>query len=226
MSSDTRRNFHQQLDDISADVLRLGEMVLEALSGATEALLNNDRVIAQTIVDGDDPIDDLAVAVEDRCYQLLATQQPMAVDLRLLVTDIHLVSEIERSGDLAVNIAKAASRLPGGIVGDPSVRGLVGRLSESAHGLFTMAMHAYRDSDETVAARLDSLDDEVDDLHRAYIERMLEVCRAGEVDVQAAVQLALVGRYYERIADHAVNIGERVRYRVSGWMPATPRQHP
>jgi phosphate transport system protein len=225
VSRDFRRTFHQQLDDVSAEVLRLGELVLEALAAATEALLAGDRGGAQHIVDGDDAIDDLAVAIEDRCYQLLATQQPMAVDLRLLVTDIHLVNEIERSGDLAVNIAKTAQRLRGGMVPDPTVRGLVDRLGEGARRLFTMAMAAYRDGDERVAARLDSLDDEVDDLHREYIERMLEVCRAGDVDVQTAVQLALVGRYYERFADHAVNIGERVRYRVSGWMPATPREH-
>jgi phosphate transport system protein len=117
-----------------------------------------------------------------------------------------------------VNVAKASRRIHGMPI-DAKVRGLIQSMSDEALRLYRSAIDAYADGDEAKAAALDDMDDILDAIHADYIAAVLETCRAGVLDIQAAVQLALVGRYYERIGDHAVNVGERVRYMVSGWLP-------
>ena len=184
----------------------------------TEALLTLDLAAAQALIDGDDEIDVLTLDIEERCFTILARQQPMASDMRALVTAIRLTSEIERSGDLMVNVAKATRRLYG--VRDPcaAARACSERMAEEAVRLYGLAMDAYAEGDADLAAALDDMDDRLDQLHKDYIQAILEL-HADVRDVQVAVQLALVGRYYERIGDHAVNIGERVQYMVTGWLP-------
>ena len=216
--SDTRRTFHQHLDEVKADVMRLGALVIEAIPRATEVLLSSAWDGADDLIAADDVLDDLTASIEDRCFQLLATQQPMASDLRAIVTAIRLSSEMERSGDLVVNIVKGAGRMLGAPI-DPRTRGLIQQLSEGSRQLFQIAIDAYADRDTVMAAALDGLDDQIDSLHRDFIQQVLESCREGRMTVECAVQLALIGRYYERISDHAVNIGERVRYLVEGWLP-------
>lgn len=215
---ETRRSYHQQLEGIRADIVRMAAMVTEGVPWATQVLLDLDLGGAQRIIDDDDPLDALAVETEEQCYAVFALQQPMAGDLRALITAVRMVSEIERSGDLVVNIAKGARRIYGTEY-SPRMRGLIGRMGEEAARLFRLAIDAYVDGDAAMAAALDDLDDRLDDLHQDYIAEIFEVARDGGLDVQAAVQLALIGRYYERIGDHAVNIGERVRYMVTGWLP-------
>src|SRR4051812_33033869 len=97
---ETRKTFHQELDDVQQEIVRLAAMVTEVIPRGTEALLSNDLEGAQVLIDGDDPLDALSIEIEERCYQLLALQQPMASDLRAIVTALRLTSEIERSGDL------------------------------------------------------------------------------------------------------------------------------
>lgn len=214
--TDTRRAFHATLDDIMRDIVRIAAHVSEALPRATEALLANDSETSQQIIDADDVLDDLTVEIEERCYSSLALQQPMATDLRAIICAIWLVSEIERSGDLVVNICKAQQRIRG-VELPPAVRGHLQQMDERASELFRMCMDAYAEGNADLAAALDALDDELDQLHADYIQEVLTWGGGG--DVQAAVQLALIGRYYERIGDHAVNVGERVRYMVEGWLP-------
>ena len=183
----------------------------------TEALLTLDLAEAQAIIDGDDEVNELTLDIEERCFTLLARQQPMASDMRAVVTAIRLTSEIERSGDLMVNVAKATRRLYGSPV-PPALHGLLQAMADESVRLYRLAMDAYADGDATLAGALDDMDDRLDQIHRDYIQAILEHY-ADVRDVQAAVQLALVGRYYERIGDHAVNIGERVQYMVTGWLP-------
>jgi phosphate transport system protein len=173
---------------------------------------------AQAIIEGDDELDTLALDIEEHCYQVLALQQPMASDLRAIVTALRLTSEIERSGDLMVNICKGARRIYGAEF-DPRVRGLIERMSEEATRLFRLAIDAYVEGNASLAAALDDMDDGLDLLHKEYIQAIFESHHAGFIDLQAAVQLALIGRFYERIGDHAVNIGVRVEYMVTGWLP-------
>jgi phosphate transport system protein len=215
--TESRSTFHQQLDDIQRDLVRLAARVIETITRGTEALLDLDLAAAQQLIDGDDEIDALTLDIEERCFTVLARQQPMASDMRAVVTAIRLTSEIERSGDLMVNVAKAARRLYGTEI-PGRLRHLLAAMADEAVRLYGLAMDAYAEGDANLAGALDDMDDRLDELHADYIQAILEL-HADVRDVQGAVQLALVGRYYERIGDHAVNIGERVRYMVTGWLP-------
>lgn len=215
--TESRPTFHQQLDEVKRDLVRVAARVTESIMRGTEALLTLDLAEAQALIEGDEEINALTLDIEERCFTLLARQQPMASDMRALVTAIRLTSEIERSGDLMVNVAKAIRRLYGSEI-PVQLRGLIRRMAEEAVRLYGWAMDAYQDGDADLAGALDDMDDRLDELHRDYIEAILEL-HADVREVQMAVQLALVGRYYERIGDHAVNIGERVQYMVTGALP-------
>ena len=214
---DSRTTFHHQLDDVRRDLIRAAARVTEAIMRGTEALITLDLSAAQALIDGDDEIDVLTLDIEDRCFTILARQQPMAGDMRAIVTAIRLTSEIERSGDLMVNVAKATRRLYGASI-PLELHSLLRAMAEQAVTLYGLAMDAYAEDDADLAAALDDMDDRLDQLHKDYIQAILEL-HADVRDVQVAVQLALVGRYYERVGDHAVNIGERVQYMVTGWLP-------
>ena len=218
MATEVRKNFHHELDIVRDDLVRMAGLVEEALARATRAFLDGDLAVAEQIMQGDDAIDALALSVEEHCYQLLALQQPMASDLRALMTAIRMCAEIERSGDLVANIMKAARRIYGAEI-DPKMRGLLERMGGQVHRLFRLSIDAYVDKDVGLASALDDIDDEIDDLHVDFIQSIFETRESGELPLQVAVQLALVGRFYERIGDHAVNIGERVRYMCTGWLP-------
>jgi len=213
----SRSTFHQQLDDIQRDLILAAARVTEAIARGTQALLDLDLAAVQQIIEDDDETDALTLDIEERCFTLLARQQPMAGDMRAIVTAIRLTSEIERSGDLMVNVGKATRRLFGAEI-PPELRGHLQTMSSEAVRLYRLAMDAYADGDANLAGALDDMDDRLDQVHKDYIHAILEVY-AGARDVQMAVQLALVGRYYERIGDHAVNIGQRVQYMVTGWLP-------
>jgi phosphate transport system regulatory protein PhoU len=213
---ETRKAFHEQLDAIRSDLIVLAAKVTEAIPRGTEALLTLDMAASQRLIDGDDELDALTLDIEERCFSMMALQQPMAGDLRALVAALRLTAEIERSGDLVVNIAKGARRLYGAEI-PARLRGQVDAMSDEAERLFRLAIDAYADGDADLAGALDDVDDRLDRLHADYIASIID--RQDELDLQVGVQLALIGRYYERIGDHAVNIGERVRYMVTGWLP-------
>lgn len=213
-----RSTFHAELDAIRSDVVRLAAMVTERIPWGTEVLLTRDLSEAQKLIEADDELDVLAIELEERCYQTLVLQAPMAGDMRAIISAIHLVSELERSGDLMVNVAKAMRRLYSVEV-DPRLRGLISKMAAEAQKLMVVAVDAYVEGDDAKAAALDDMDDRLDTLHKEYIQAIFQGHEGGKSDLEAAVQLALIGRYYERIGDHAVNIGERVRYMVSGWLP-------
>ena len=216
--TEVRRSFHQTLEEIRQEMVQMAALVTEGIPRATAAMLDGDMATAQEIIDGDDPLDAKSVELEETCYQQLALQQPMAGDLRGIITAIRMISEIERSGDLVVNIAKGSRRIFGTEL-SARLRGLIEQMGEEATRLFRYAIDSYVDEDEAMAAAIDDLDDRLDNIHRDYIQEIFIVHNDGALPVQAAVQLALIGRYYERIGDHAVNIGERVRYMVTGWLP-------
>ena len=218
MAEELRRNFHAELEAVGHDVVRAGAMVAEALARATQAFLDDDLDEAEAIRRNDREIDTLTLAIEEHCYSLLALQQPMARDLRALTTALRLAGELERAGDLVSNIMKGARRLHGTAI-DPKLRGMIERLSEQTHRLLRLAIDAYVQADIGLAAAIDDMDDAVDDLHRDFIEAIFETRETGELPLQVAVQLAMIGRFYERIGDHAVNVGERVQYMVSGDLP-------
>lgn len=218
MSEDNRKHFHHQIDDLRASIVQLAARVTETIPRATRALLDGDLAVAQSIIDGDDVIDAEALSIEERCLSLMALQQPMASDLREVVTALKLDWEIERAGDLAVNIAKSTRRLYGGSF-TPRLRGLTEQMGEEAFRLSRLAVDAYVENNIGLASALDDMDDRLDRLQIDFIAAIIETHDAGQITVAASVQLAMVARWFERIGDHAVNMGERVQYLVTGWLP-------
>lgn len=218
MATDLRTEFHSDLDHVKADVVRLASMVGEAIQRGTEALLANDLGAAQELIDYDDELDALSIDIEDRSYRLLALQSPMATDLRHLVATLKINAEVERSGDLVTNIMKGARRMYG-VTFSPKVRGSIATMSTEAAKLMRLAVDAYADTNGTLGTALDDIDDTLDAEHADYIQYVFESHADGDIDIQQAVQLSLIGRYYERIGDHAVNIGQRVRFMADGHLP-------
>ena len=213
-----RKQFHEELDDLQRSVVRAAAMVTEGIPRATEVLLDNDLNGAQELIEHDDDLDLLTLDNEEHAVRIMALQQPMASDLRRVVAALKLNGEIERSGDLVVNVCKASRRIYGTHF-TPRLRGIAQGMSTEAGKLFRLAIDSYVEGDASLAAALDDLDDRLDALNKEFVQAIFEAHGEGAIDLQAAVQLALVGRYYERIGDHAVNIGNMVQFMVTGWMP-------
>ncbi len=211
MPEELRTAFHRDLQRIDEHVLRLFALVSEGLAGATEALLAGDREAAQALVARDEMLDRLYVDVEGLVQRQFALQAPMAVDLRFLLSVLRIVPELERSGDLAEHIAQRAVR---GLTAEltPRLRGLIEQMGRVGVQMWNETSAAWEAREPHAGERLRELDDELDDLHLSFIAELA----AGAVSVPVAIELALVGRFYERLGDHAVNIGARVHYLATG----------
>jgi phosphate transport system protein len=206
-----RSAFHRELDRIELQVRQLFALVSEGVAGATDALLTGDRQAARDLVARDELMDALYVDIEDVVQRQFALQGPMANDLRFLLSVLRIVPELERSGDLAEHIAQRAAR---GITGEltPRLRGLIEQMGRVGVTLWQETAHVFEIREADAAKRLRELDDELDDLHVSFIAELA----TGKVSVPVAIELALVGRFYERLGDHAVNIAARVHYLATG----------
>jgi phosphate transport system protein len=213
-----RKGFHHELDEAKSELVRLAASVTEAIPRATAVLLDGDLEGADYIIRSDDEIDDRSLELEERCYQILALQAPVATDLRQIVALLRMVADIERSADLLCNICKAARRIYGHQL-DPKLRGIIGRMGEQAQALYNAAIESFVENDAAKAAAIDDMDSFLDGLQKQFVQAIFESHAAGRIDLQVAVQLAVVARFYERIGDHAVNIGERVNFVITGWVP-------
>lgn len=216
--AEIRVSYHEQLAELRHDVVRLGALATEAIAAGTEALLDADLAAADQVISADAVLDDLTHSIEQRSYLILARQQPMASDLRTLVTVLRTIHEIERTGDLVVNIAKTTRRLyPNEL--PPRIRGLVARMGAQAAIQLRTAIEAFAEEDAARAMALPDMDDVMDNLQRELFRVIFDMGAADDAALHRAVELALVGRFYERIADHAVNVGHRVAYMVTGELP-------
>jgi phosphate transport system protein len=220
-TTEMRKSFHAELDSIKMEVVRLSAKVVELIPRGTTILLDDDLEGAEYLIQADDAFDVEVEALEERCYRVLALQQPMAVDLRQIVGTVKMLADVERSADLVVNICKAARRLHGTGI-DPRLRGYIDQMGQKSHQLWVFMVEALDTRNGGLGAALHDMDDDLDRLHRDFIQAIFECHHQGSVPVAAAVQLALVGRFYERLGDHAVNGGERVQYMVTGELPPLP----
>lgn len=211
MGMELRRTYHRDLAEIDAKVVQLFAMVSEGVAAATDAFLAGDRDAAQALMNRDALIDDLYRDVEALVQHQFALQQPMASDLRFLLSVLRIVPELERSGDLAEHVAQRAVR---GLASElsPRVRGLVEQMGRVAVGMWREAADAYAERDAEAAPRIDDRDDELDELHVSLTAELV----SGGLTVPVALEMALVARFYERLGDHAVNVATRVRYLVTG----------
>lgn len=221
MPDESRSEFHEQLDEIRHGIGALSATVAELVPRATEVLLDSDLEAAAYLIAGDADIDRRSRALEEQCFTQIALQQPVATDLRELVSGIKILADVERSADLCANICKAARRLYSHTL-DPRLRGSIQRMGDQGALLFRQATEAYLHRSEVMAFALRDIDAYMDGLHRELFRTIFETSVDGSVDLQAGVQLGLVARFYERIGDHAVNIGEHTAYIVSGWLPTHP----
>ncbi|MGB8858828.1 MAG: phosphate signaling complex protein PhoU [Ilumatobacteraceae bacterium] len=213
-----RKAYHHDLEAARGELARLAALVAELIPRATAVLLDSDLEGAEYIIRGDADIDARCVELEEACIRILALQSPVATELRQVVALLKMIAEVERSGDLVRNICKAARRIYGHDL-DPKLRGIINRMGEQAQQLYSSAIESFVENDAAKAAALDDMDAYLDALQKQFIQAIFESQAAGRIDMQVAVQLAIVSRFYERIGDHAVNIAERVRFVVTGWVP-------
>jgi len=211
MPEDIRVEFHKDLDEIDQKVVQLFALVAEGVAKATDAFLANDREAAESMADADAIIDQLYTDVEELVQRQFALQSPMARDMRFLLSVLRIVPELERSGDLAEHIAARATRSISESI-TPRIRGLIERMGHIGTQMWREAADGYVDRDPDVAARLNERDDELDELHSSLTAELV----TGQLSVPIALEMALVARFYERLGDHAVNIGERIRYIAEG----------
>ena len=214
-----REAFHEQLDSMFHDLADICGSVETAVRLATEALLTGDAGIAEKVITADADIDRARERVEDSAFLLLSLQQPVASDLRTVVAALRMVSELERMGDLSVHVAKIARlRVPNLAVPD-AIRPTIQRMAEVAEEMVVRVSTIIKDRDVDEALALVSADEEMDNLRRTSFAELLSA--DWDHGVEAAVDVALLGRYYERIADHAVSVANRVIFVVTGENPAS-----
>lgn len=209
-----RDAFHRELESLDQAIVRMGALVERSTQLATTALIERDHELAQKVREGDDEIDALFLDVETRSLTLLAQQAPVAGDLRLIVVILRIVNDLERTGDLAYNIAKLAQAEDFGQPELKPIRAMVADMGRVAAGIMAAAIDAWAAKDDKLAAEVALKDDVLDDLHAQLIGKLVEL--KGEDSLASAIRLAMVGRYLERIGDHGVNLSERLRYFLTG----------
>ena len=215
-----REAFHEQLDAIFDDLTAICGSVETAVRLATEALLTGDPATAEGVISADVEIDRARERVEDSAFLLLSLQQPVASDLRTVVAALRMVSDLERMGDLSVHVAKIARLRVPNVAVPAEIRPTVERMAQVAEDMVMRVGKIIADRNVEDALALVHVDEEMDDLRRDSFASLLS--NDWSHGVEAAVDVALLGRYYERIADHAVSVANRVVFVVTG---EHPRSH-
>ena len=213
-----RDSYREQLDDVLADLVHMAQVVSSAVRSATTSLLEADIHLAEQVISEDELIDAKQAEIEGRAFSLLARQAPVAGELRTIVAQtLRMVTELERMGDLAAHIAKIARlRYPETAVPE-TLRPNFVRMGDVAEKMVITAGQTLNDRNIQSAQELRARDEEMDELRRTQFRVMLSDDWA--YGVEAAVDVALLGRYYERIADHAASMGRRIIYVVTGQLP-------
>lgn len=219
MLSDMRALYHDQLDTIISDLVTMTGTVREAVRRATQALDAADGQLAEQVIADDAQINRAREVIEERAFEVMARQQPVAGDLRTLVAALRMVTDLERMGDLAVHVAKVTRmRYPDNAI-PGELTPVIARMGEVAEAMIGATAVVLADRDVEVARDMEARDDEMDHLRAQLFRYML--APTWSYGVEAAVDIALLGRYYERIADHAVSMARRVVYLVTGVMPTS-----
>ena len=209
-----RDAYHEELDAITEALVELSAMSASAMGRATSALLDADLQLAESVIAGDELIDAVYHDIENRAFDLLARQQPVAGDLRVLVTSLRMVADLERSGDMALHLAKIARRRHPLSAVPSQLRSTILEMGQVAQLIMSKAGDCIAERDVVIAAQLESDDDAMDALHRRLFTALID--EKWTDGIEAAIDITLAGRYYERFADHAVSVARRVVYLVTG----------
>jgi phosphate transport system protein len=212
-----REAYHVELEQLADHLAAMSVQVAEAMERATRALLEVDLSLAEQVISDDAKVDDARAQCEEQAYALLALQAPVATDLRTVLAAIHAAESLERMGDLALHVAKAARRRHPEPVLPESVRPYFAEMGEVAVKLARQTELVIKTKDVEAAKTLESDDDQVDDIHRHLFTVIMD--REWPHGVAAAVDVTLLGRFYERYADHAVSVAKRMIFVVTGKMP-------
>jgi phosphate transport system protein len=209
-----RDAFHEELDAIQATLVTMGEMVAVAMERSSEALLNADVKLAEQVISEDEKLDTIQHDLEARAINLMARQQPVAQDLRILVTSLRMSADLERMGDLCHHIAKLARMRYPAVAVPPELVPTIENMGKTAKKIIEKSTHVVKNQDLQAAIELETDDDEMDTLHRALFVALLD--DSWTHGIETAIDMTLLGRYYERCADHAVSIARRVYFLVKG----------
>lgn len=209
-----RSVFQDELDGVSQTLFDLSVMVSDSMAKATRAISEKNLSLAEEVITNDEKIDTVQHDLDARIIDIIARQQPVASDLRALVTALRMSADLERMGDLAHHVAKVVRlRHPAGAVPD-QVLGLIESMGVTAEKIATKTGVVISTRDVALAAQVEKDDDEMDLLHRQLISAL--IAPTWEHGVETAIDLTLLGRYYERYADHAVSVARRVIFLVTG----------
>jgi phosphate transport system protein len=211
MSQDTR-HFAEELEELNHRLLIMGDLAEERLRTAMQALLERDRALMANVVQGDEVINRLHLEIDDRCFKLLALYQPMAVDLRMIVAAVKINSDLERVGDLAVNVAEASERY----IEHAPVKPLIDipRMGSMAQRMLDEALKAFVSRDVELAQAVLTQDDVLDGLKDQIFRELLTYMLGDTGKIEPGIDLILISRHLERVGDHATNIAEDVIFIV------------
>ncbi|GAA4539173.1 phosphate signaling complex protein PhoU [Amycolatopsis samaneae] len=212
-----REAYHVELEQLADHLAGMSVQVADAMERATRALLEVDLALAEQVISDDAKVDDARAECEEQAYALLALQAPVATDLRTVLAAIHAAESLERMGDLALHVAKAARRRHPEPVLPDAVRDDFARMGDLDVKLARRVEQIIKTKDVAAAKDLETEDDAVDDIHRHLFTVLMD--RDWPHGVAAAVDVTLLGRFYERFADHAVSVARRMIFVVTGKMP-------
>jgi phosphate transport system protein len=213
MTDTTIRHFQQDLDLLKTRLLEMGGLAEDRVRSAVEALVSRNGEAVDRVLAGDGPINQLHIEIDERCFKLLALHQPMAVDLRSIVSAVKINTDLERVGDLAINIAEAARRY----MRHPPVKQLIDipRMASIAQTMLRDALDAYVRRDTALAQAVLNEDDRLDALKTQVFRELLTYMLQDPATIEPSLDLILVSRHLERIGDHATNVAEDVIFMVS-----------
>jgi len=206
-------HFQEELDSLKARLLEMGGLAEDRVRTAIDALVQRDPGLIIQVLEGDTPINQLHIEIDGRCVKLIALHQPMAVDLRAILSAVKINTDLERVGDLAINIAEAGSRY----LGHAPVKELVDipKMAELAQSMLRDALDSFVRRDMALAQRVLDQDDELDTLKTMVFRELLTYMVNDPMTIEPAIDLILISRHLERIGDHATNIAEDVIFMVS-----------
>ena len=210
-----RQSFDKALQDLKQDILRMAGLVEQAIYESVESLMKQDVALGAQVIMGDEAIDELYLEIEAKIIKLIATQQPMAKDLRIVVTGIKILLSLERMADHAVDIARATMCLSGRTFKVDVVE-YIPKMAKLAQQMLKDGLDAYVNDDVLKAQKMCACDDEVDYIFAKVFRELMSCMRKDPGVVTECSYLLYVSRYLERVADHATNIGEAVVYLVTG----------
>ena len=215
------RHFQEELESLQARLLEMGGLAEERVRAAVQGLVSREVSIVNHVLRGDEPVNQFHIEIDNICFRLLALHQPLAVDLRTIVAAVKINTDLERVGDLAVNIAEAAKRY----VTHPPVKKLIDipKMGDIAQTMLRDSLDAYVKRDTLLAHQVLNQDDELDGLKTQVFRELLTYMLQDPATIEPALDLILISRHLERIGDHATNIAEDVIFMVSA---LDVRHHP